>query len=135
MSHIIISLDGNIGAGKSTLLNHIRTYLHDIHVVDEPVGQWTELHDKEGKNLLELFYEVNSMLRVILGKPPTTCAVRYIAVNGIAHMFAHNYAPAYYILNILLSYSQRKNLKLIVRGIDFCKGAAFRSRVHFSRKA
>lgn len=56
MSHIIISLDGNIGAGKSTLLNHIRNHLHDIHVVDEPVGQWTELHDNEGKNLLELFY-------------------------------------------------------------------------------
>jgi deoxyadenosine/deoxycytidine kinase len=57
MSHLILSLDGNIGSGKTTLLNHIRTYLHDIHVVDEPVGQWTELHDKEGKNLLELFYE------------------------------------------------------------------------------
>jgi deoxyadenosine/deoxycytidine kinase len=57
MSHIILSLDGNIGSGKTTLLNHIRTYLHDIHVVDEPVGQWTELHDKEGKNLLELFYQ------------------------------------------------------------------------------
>ena len=55
MSHIIISLDGNIGAGKSTLLNHIRTYLHDIHVVDEPVGQWVELHDKEGKNLFYSF--------------------------------------------------------------------------------
>lgn len=57
MSHLILSLDGNIGSGKTTLLNHIRTYLHDIHVVDEPVGQWTELHDKEGKNLLELFYQ------------------------------------------------------------------------------
>jgi deoxyadenosine/deoxycytidine kinase len=57
MSHLILSLDGNIGAGKSTLLGHIRNYLHDIHVVDEPVGQWTELHDKDGKNLLELFYE------------------------------------------------------------------------------
>jgi len=57
MSHIILSLDGNIGAGKSTLLGHIRNYLHDIHVVDEPVGQWTELHNKDGKNLLELFYE------------------------------------------------------------------------------
>ena len=57
MSHLILSLDGNIGAGKSTLLGHIRNYLHDIHVVDEPVGQWTELHNKDGKNLLELFYE------------------------------------------------------------------------------
>jgi deoxyadenosine/deoxycytidine kinase len=54
---IIISLDGNIGAGKSTLLAEIRNKLHDVHVVDEPVGQWTALKNAEGKNLLELFYE------------------------------------------------------------------------------
>lgn len=57
MSHIIISLDGNIGAGKSTLLAEIRKRLHDIHIVDEPVGAWTALKNAEGKNLLELFYE------------------------------------------------------------------------------
>lgn len=54
---IIISLDGNIGAGKSTLLTEIRKRLHDVHIVDEPVGQWTALKNAEGKNLLELFYE------------------------------------------------------------------------------
>ena len=54
---IIISLDGNIGAGKSTLLSEIRNKLHDVHVVDEPVGQWTALKNAEGKNLLELFYQ------------------------------------------------------------------------------
>jgi len=57
MRHIIISLDGNIGAGKSTLLAEIRKQLHDIHFVDEPVGQWTALKNAEGKNLLELFYQ------------------------------------------------------------------------------
>lgn len=57
MSHIIISLDGNIGAGKSTLLAEIRNRLHDVHIVDEPVGQWTALKNAEGKSLLELFYE------------------------------------------------------------------------------
>ena len=57
MFPIIISLDGNIGAGKSTLLTQIRNKLHDIHIVDEPVGQWTALKNAEGKNLLELFYE------------------------------------------------------------------------------
>lgn len=57
MSHIILSLDGNIGAGKSTLLAQIRAALPEIHVVDEPVGQWTALHHSNGKNLLELFYE------------------------------------------------------------------------------
>ena len=57
MSHLILSLDGNIGAGKSTLLAEIRKALPDLHVVDEPVGQWTALHNAAGKNLLELFYE------------------------------------------------------------------------------
>jgi deoxyadenosine/deoxycytidine kinase len=57
MSHIIISLDGNIGAGKSTLLAEIRNRLQDVHIVDEPVGQWTALKNAEGKSLLELFYE------------------------------------------------------------------------------
>jgi deoxyadenosine/deoxycytidine kinase len=57
MSHLIISLDGNIGAGKSTLLAEIRKALPDLHIVDEPVGQWTALHNSDGKNLLELFYE------------------------------------------------------------------------------
>jgi deoxyadenosine/deoxycytidine kinase len=57
MTPIIISLDGNIGAGKSTLLAEIRNRLHDVHIVDEPVGQWTSLKNAEGKNLLELFYE------------------------------------------------------------------------------
>ena len=53
---IIISLDGNIGAGKTTLLAEIRNKL-DVHVVDEPVAQWTELKNIEGTNLLELFYQ------------------------------------------------------------------------------
>jgi len=57
MTCIIISLDGNIGAGKSTLLAELRKRLHDVHIVDEPVGQWTALKNAEGKNLLELFYE------------------------------------------------------------------------------
>ena len=56
-NHIIISLDGNIGAGKSTLLAEIRKSMPEIHVVDEPVGQWTSLKHSNGKNLLELFYE------------------------------------------------------------------------------
>jgi deoxyadenosine/deoxycytidine kinase len=57
MSHIIISLDGNIGAGKSTLLAEIRKSIPELRVVDEPVGQWTALKNESGKNLLELFYE------------------------------------------------------------------------------
>jgi thymidylate kinase len=57
MSHIVISLDGNIGAGKSTLLKMIRQCIPEIHIVDEPVDQWTYLVDEHGRNMLELFYE------------------------------------------------------------------------------
>ena len=39
------------------MLTQIRNKLHDVHIVDEPVGQWTALKNAEGKNLLELFYE------------------------------------------------------------------------------
>ena len=57
MKYLIISLDGNIGAGKSTLLSSVRTHMPDIHVVDEPVGQWTQLKNAKGENLLQLFYQ------------------------------------------------------------------------------
>lgn len=53
---IIISLDGNIGSGKTTLLGEIRNKVN-VHVVDEPVAQWTALKNAEGINLLELFYQ------------------------------------------------------------------------------
>ena len=53
---IIISLDGNIGSGKTTLLGEIRDKVN-VHVVDEPVAQWTALKNAEGTNLLELFYQ------------------------------------------------------------------------------
>ena len=57
MSHIIISLDGNIGAGKTTLLQEIRRQIPEIYIENEPVDQWTELVDEHERNMLELFYE------------------------------------------------------------------------------
>jgi deoxyadenosine/deoxycytidine kinase len=54
---IVISLDGNVGAGKSYLLDHIREAMPDVLTVPEPVGEWTNLKNAEGKSLLELFYE------------------------------------------------------------------------------
>jgi deoxycitidine kinase/deoxyguanosine kinase len=56
-SPCIISLDGNIGAGKSTLLERIGCAFPHIRVVPEPVDTWTRLKNKDGRNLLELFYE------------------------------------------------------------------------------
>ena len=55
-SPILISLDGNIGAGKSTLLEALKNSIPEITVVPEPVADWMTLKNKEGDNLLELFY-------------------------------------------------------------------------------
>lgn len=54
---IIISLEGNIGAGKSTLLNILKNkFSEKIFFIDEPVNEWTEMVDNNGKNLLQTFY-------------------------------------------------------------------------------
>lgn len=61
MQFIIISVDGNIGSGKSFLLGKIKEMIPNVHVLLEPVGEWTTLIDKKtGKNMLELFYEDKS---------------------------------------------------------------------------
>jgi len=57
MKHIILSLDGNVGSGKSYLLKQIRKRFPQFNIVDEPVGQWTEIVNENGENMLELFYK------------------------------------------------------------------------------
>lgn len=54
---IVISLDGNIGAGKSTLLAALAAAMPDVECIVEPVGEWLNLKNGDGKSLLELFYE------------------------------------------------------------------------------
>lgn len=68
----IISIDGNIGSGKSTLLHKLKEYINknaegQQNVIDiiknkiiflqEPVDQWLEIKDKNGKDVLTHFYE------------------------------------------------------------------------------
>jgi deoxycitidine kinase/deoxyguanosine kinase len=58
----IYSCEGNIGAGKTTLLSHIEKMSetfnkYKIVVLREPVDIWSEVRDKEGKNILENFYK------------------------------------------------------------------------------
>lgn len=57
-----ITIEGNIGAGKSTLVrilkDNLKAYsIENIGFVQEPVDEWLALTDKNGKNILEKFYE------------------------------------------------------------------------------
>jgi len=57
---IIISVQGNIGSGKSTLLTNLKRLLggnQRICYLQEPVDEWKDIRDTEGKSILELFYK------------------------------------------------------------------------------
>ena len=55
----IVSIEGNIGSGKSTLIEHLKkNYKKDkIIYLEEPVKEWTNIKDKNDKNILVKFYE------------------------------------------------------------------------------
>jgi len=61
----IISIEGNIGSGKSTLLKNFKEYVENdnennkkqIIFLQEPIDQWLEIKDKNGKDVLQNFYE------------------------------------------------------------------------------
>ena len=57
-----ITIEGNIGAGKSTLVRILKDNLKidsikNIGFIQEPVDEWLEMTDKNGKNILDKFYE------------------------------------------------------------------------------
>jgi len=57
----IFSIEGNIGSGKSTLVKVLSEKLHHIaHTpviyVQEPVSEWNNIKDRDGKTILEKFY-------------------------------------------------------------------------------
>ena len=53
----IISIEGNIGSGKSTLLTMITRMYPDVITVQEPVDEWNEIKDADGRTILERYYE------------------------------------------------------------------------------
>ena len=54
---IIISIEGNIGAGKSSLIKLLREkFTNEVEFIDEPVEEWIQMKNNNGKNLLEVFY-------------------------------------------------------------------------------
>ena len=57
----IFSIEGNIGSGKSTLVRVLSEKLHHIAqapiiYVQEPVSEWNNIKDRNGKTILEKFY-------------------------------------------------------------------------------
>ena len=49
----MIFVEGNIGTGKSTFLTHLSK---EFKVVLEPVDEWSQMKNANGKNILEEFY-------------------------------------------------------------------------------
>ena len=60
--HYIFTIEGNIGSGKSTLVKKLKNTFHNIDNIkiiflDEPVSEWENIKDKDGKNIIEKYYE------------------------------------------------------------------------------
>ncbi len=54
---LIISVDGNIGSGKTTFIRHLKKKYSDlIEFVDEPINEWLNTKNSEGKSILSLYY-------------------------------------------------------------------------------
>jgi len=56
----IVSIEGNIGSGKSTVINTLKEYYKSndkVYFLEEPVSEWVEIKDSDGKNIIEKFYE------------------------------------------------------------------------------
>lgn len=54
----IISIEGNIGVGKTSIIELLKKNLGEsADFIYEPVDEWIAIKDKDGKNLLETFYE------------------------------------------------------------------------------
>jgi deoxyadenosine/deoxycytidine kinase len=53
----IIAIEGNIGVGKSTFTKILKDNFLNLTVVSEPVDMWLNIKNKEGENILGLFYK------------------------------------------------------------------------------
>ena len=61
MPPYIFSVEGNIGSGKSTLVQFLRENFkklvnREIIYLQEPVYEWKTIVDKDGKNIIEKYY-------------------------------------------------------------------------------
>ena len=56
---VIVSIQGNIGSGKSTFVEKMKqVYFNDkkICFLQEPVDQWNDIRDSDGKTMIEKYY-------------------------------------------------------------------------------
>ena len=52
-----IYIEGNIGSGKTTFINLLKSEYHlGVDFVYEPIKEWLDFKDTDGKNILEHFY-------------------------------------------------------------------------------
>lgn len=62
---MLIYIEGNIGAGKTTFLSLLNKYMETIDtklkckssLIYEPVNEWINTRDSDGKNILQKFYD------------------------------------------------------------------------------
>ena len=64
MENYIYSIEGNIGSGKSTFVKKLQNSLSNIYnykitYLQEPVDIWENICDKNGKNIIEKYYDDN----------------------------------------------------------------------------
>jgi deoxyadenosine/deoxycytidine kinase len=53
----VFFVEGNIGSGKTSFLAQLaESYPDHVQVIYEPVAQWEQLLDTDGKNILDYFY-------------------------------------------------------------------------------
>jgi deoxyadenosine/deoxycytidine kinase len=57
---ILVSFDGNIGSGKSTMMKKAHEFYRNyanVIFAEEPVEKWNLIKDKNGTEMLKLFYQ------------------------------------------------------------------------------
>ncbi|MEI7475764.1 MAG: deoxynucleoside kinase [bacterium] len=57
---ILVSFDGNIGSGKSTMMKKAHEFYRNssnVIFAEEPVEKWKLIKDKDGTEMLKLFYQ------------------------------------------------------------------------------
>jgi deoxyadenosine/deoxycytidine kinase len=56
----LVSFDGDIGSGKSTMMKKAEEYYKNnanVIFAEEPVRKWNQIRDKNGTDILKLFYQ------------------------------------------------------------------------------